>query len=485
MNQRSSSAHPVTRFRPWPLVVGALAVAWATARADGIDDVVAAQMQKHHIPGLSLAVVQDGSIVKATAYGLTGREGSPAVTADTLFQAGSVSKSVAALGALRLVESGRLSLDTDVNATLKSWHVPENEFTRDSKVTLRRILSHCAGLTVHGFGGYAVGDTVPTLVQVLDGAGNSDPVRVDSVPGAKWRYSGGGYTVMQQMVIDVTGLTFAKFMKESVLDPVGMRSSSYEQPMPRELEVMAATGHTAPDKAVLGRWHVYPELAAAGLWTTPSDLARFVMAVQQSYSGRSNPVISEKMTREMLTIQKADDGLGVFIAGEGGTRRFTHNGRDEGFDALMVGYVERGQGAVVMINANEDSSAIARIVDAIADMYSWPDYPSFKPAPAIEDKEPAVTAQVKAIFEQSQGGTFDRALYTPKLADIVAKSLSGPMGNRLREKGPVEAIILTGRENRQDFRVYHYRIVCKNDTVLLTVSYDSQGLIASMVLRPE
>jgi hypothetical protein len=308
---------------------------------------------------------------------------------------------------------------------------------------------------------------------------------VDIIPGTKWRYSGGGYTVMQQMVIDVTGQPFPKFMTENVLDPLGMRSSSYEQPMPKENEARAATGHVASGRAVPGRWHVYPELAAAGLWTTPSDLARYVIGLQQAYSGRSNPVISEKMTREMLTIQKADDGLGVFIAGEGATRRFTHNGRDEGFDAVMVGYVERGQGAVVMINANEDSSAVPRILDAIASAYAWPDYPAFKPAAAIDDKEPAVTVKVKAIFEQSQDGAFDRALYTPKLADIIAKSLAGPMRDSLKEKGPVEAIMLTGRENHQDFRIYHYRLVCANDTVLLTVTYDSAGLIAGIFIRSE
>jgi CubicO group peptidase (beta-lactamase class C family) len=463
----------------------ALAVAAAGARADSIDDAVAAQMQRHRIAGVSLAVVQDGAIVKAAGYGLMGGEGSPPVTQDTLFQAGSVSKSVAALGALRLVEAGKLSLDTDVNEALRSWHLPENELTKDSKVTLRRILSHCAGLTVHGFGGYAVGDTVPTLVEVLDGAGNSDPIRVDTVPGAKWRYSGGGYIVMQQMVIDVTGNPFATYMKEYVLGPLGMRSSSYEQPMQKEHEASAATGHTAPGRAVPGRWHVYPELAAAGLWTTPSDLARYVIAVQQSFAGHSSAVISEKMTREMLTIQKVDDGLGVFIAGEGATRRFTHNGRNEGFDALMVGYVERGQGAVVMINANDDSSAVPRIVDAVAEAYAWPDYPKFKPLPPIEDKEPAVTAQVKGIFEQAQSGGMDATLFTPKLAGLIAKSLSGPVGAHLREDGPISAVILTGRETRGDQRIYHYRIVCKNNTLAVTCVYNSEGKIAALVEHPE
>lgn len=467
------------------MLVAASALVSASAQADGIDDVVRAQISKHRIAGLSLAVVQDGAIVKASGYGFTAGEGSPAVTPDTLFQAGSVSKSVAALGALRLVESGKLSLDTDVNRTLRAWHIPENKYTKDTKVTLRRILSHSAGLTVHGFGGYAVGETVPTLVQVLDGAGNSDPVRVDTVPGSRWRYSGGGYTVMQQMVIDVTNESFPKFMEETVLKPLGMASSSYEQPMPRLVEEKAATGHPSPNKAVQGRWHIYPEMAAAGLWTTPTDLARYVIGVQNAYAGRANPVVSQKMAHEMLTIQKADDGLGVFIAGEGPTRRFTHNGRDEGFDALMVGYVERGQGAVVMINANDDSSAVPRIIDAVASAYAWPDYPRFMPAPPIEDKEPAVTAVLRAIFEQAQAGRLDRPLFTQKLADMIATSLTGALGERLREMGPIGTMELVGRENHEGFRVYRYRVACDNDTVILTASYNPEGKIAGLFYHPE
>ncbi len=182
-------------------------------------------MQKRRIPGLSLAIIQDGKIVKATGYGMTEKGGDAPVTTSTLFQAGSISKSVAGLGALRLVEQGKLTLDEDVNTRLVTWKVPENAFTKEKKVTLRGLLSHTAGLTVHGFPGYATDEPVPTIVQVLDGAkpANTRPIRVDVPPGSKWRYSGGGYTVMQQMIIDVTGKPFPPFMQESVLGPLGMR----------------------------------------------------------------------------------------------------------------------------------------------------------------------------------------------------------------------------------------------------------------------
>ena len=259
-----------------------------------------------------------------------------------------------------------------------TWKVPENEFTREKKVTLRGLLSHTAGLTVHGFPGYATDDPVPTLVQILDGAkpANTSPIRVDFVPGSKWRYSGGGYTVMQQMIVDVTGKPFPQFMREAVLGPLAMKESTFEQPLPAEKAKLTASGHHGDRSPVKGRWHIYPEMAAAGLWTTPSDLARFAIGVQEALAGKSEQVLSRRMARQMLTDQKDHDGLGVFLEGSGATLRFGHGGRDEGFDARLIAYAETGQGAAIMINANDNSRMISRILEAIAREYHWPDYPS-------------------------------------------------------------------------------------------------------------
>ncbi|HWB59392.1 MAG TPA: serine hydrolase domain-containing protein, partial [Chthoniobacteraceae bacterium] len=209
-----------------------------------MDDLIASLLGKREFSGLSLAIIDGGKIVKARGYGFTDKGGSKPVTPDTLFQAGSVSKSLAALGALHLVEAGKLSLDADVNTELRSWKLPDNEFTRDKKVTLRLILSHSAGITVHGFAGYAAGAPVPTLLEVLDGArpANSAPIRVDTVPGTAWRYSGGGYTVMQQMMIDASGKPFAEYMRDTVLAPLGMTASTFEQPLPEKMAALAATG---------------------------------------------------------------------------------------------------------------------------------------------------------------------------------------------------------------------------------------------------
>ncbi|QMW03305.1 serine hydrolase [Spirosoma foliorum] len=364
------------------------------SRADDLDEFIKKQMQKRGVPGLSIAIIQDGKIVKAKGYGVIEKNGTTPVTPSTLFQAGSISKSVAAVGALYLTEKGQLSLDEDVNAKLKTWKVPENEFTKDKKVTLRGLLSHTTGLTVHGFPGYEVGKPIPSVVQILDGTSpaNTPAVRVDFVPGTRWRYSGGGYTVMQQLMLDVTGQPFPQFMQKNVLGPLKMAESTYQQPLPADKAKTTATGHYGDRNLVKGRWHIYPEMAAAGLWTTPSDLARFAIGIQSSFAGKPGSVLSKSMTQQMLTDQKDKDGLGVFLEGEGSTMRFGHNGRDEGFDAFMTAGAETGQGLVIMINANDNSRMMGLITEEVAKQYHWPDYKS-----RVATKRIAVPVDAKVL----------------------------------------------------------------------------------------
>ena len=385
----------VSRFLPLSFaLLGCATGASGTPRADDLDTFVGAQMARRQIPGLSLAIIQDGRVVEARAYGVTDAGGGAAVTPSTLFQAGSISKSVAALGALHLVEQGKLTLDGDVNTTLTSWKVPASGFTSVTPITLRRLLSHTAGLTVHGFPGYAVDAPRPTLVQVLDGTppANTEAIRSETPPGARWNYSGGGYTVMQQMMLDVTGQPFPEYMRQTVLAPIGMSHSSYEQPLPPEMAAATASGHYAGQKPVIGRWHVYPEMAAAGLWTTPTDLARFAIEVQQSFAGRSSKVVSPAMTHRMLTEERDGDGLGLFLQGAGRTLLFNHNGRDEGFDASLNAFAETGQGIVVMINANDNSRMINRITAFVAKRYGWPTAAAY--VPPLMSAEPVPAARL-------------------------------------------------------------------------------------------
>ncbi len=337
---------------------------------------LAERMQQLHVPGVSVAVINQGKIEWAKGYGVLEADKPAPVTADTLFQAASISKPVSAMAALRLVDQEALDLDRDVNQLLTSWKVPENEFTRQHDVDLRGVLSHTAGLTVHGFDGYSVGTTLPTVPQILAGTpANNKPVVVDKLPGKGFRYAGGGTTVMQLLLVDTTGKPFAELMHESVLSPLGMAASTYEQPLPENRHPHAASGHDALGRSIAGRWHVYPERAAAGLWTTPSDLARYAIEVQQAHAGKSQRVLSQKMVDQMLTLQgDGPMGLGPRLEGAGETRRFGHGGANAGYRCELVAYVERGQGAIVMTNSDRGDRLVRELLAGIANVYQWPDY---------------------------------------------------------------------------------------------------------------
>ncbi|HEV2803432.1 MAG TPA: serine hydrolase [Chthoniobacterales bacterium] len=335
------------------------------------------RMAHYKVPGVSIAVINNGAIEWAAGYGVTEAGQSPPVTAETIFQAASISKPVFAMGALSLVEKRQLDLDEDVNLKLKSWKVPANEFTKEKKVTLRTLLNHSAGTTVHGFRGYGADEPVPSLLDVLDGRkppANSDPVRVDTVPGTKWRYSGGGITIAQLLVMDVSGKPFPQFMRETVLDKLGMNQSTYEQPLPKDWTARAAAAHDRSGAIVKGRWHTYPEAAAAGLWTTPADLALFAIEIQNARAGKSNQVLSRTMTAEMLEPIRGGFGLGIESKGKGRSATFSHGGSNEGFRTQMFAYLETGQGAVVMTNGENGSPLIDEIMRGIAAEYGWPDY---------------------------------------------------------------------------------------------------------------
>lgn len=334
-------------------------------------------MEVYRIPGFSIAVIDDFQIAWTKAYGVTDEGSDKPVTTKTLFQAGSISKPVAATGALLLVEQGKLSLDEGVNLKLKTWKVPENEFTKNEKVTLRRLMSHTAGLTVHGFPGYDVDEPLPTLVQILNGEkpANTEAIRVDAVPGTVERYSGGGITIEQQLMMDVTGMPFPEFMRTNVLQKIGMTDSSYSQPLPPAWAARTAAGTRPNGETIHGRWHIYPEMSAAGLWTTPTDLAKFAIEIALSKHGKANHVLSEKMTDTMLTSVKDQAGLGFFIEKDD-PDQFGHNGADEGFQAILTMNARTGKGLAIMANSDRGIAAAQFVVQAVAQEYKW----TYKPA---------------------------------------------------------------------------------------------------------
>lgn len=334
------------------------------------------RMAHYGVPGVSIAVIYDGKIEWTKTYGVIDKDDKNPVTKETLFQAGSISKPVAAYGALKLVEVGKIALEEDVNTYLKSWKLPDSEFTNDKKVTLKNMLNHSAGLTVHGFLGYSPDLPVPTLVEVLNGTppANSGAIFVNKKPEENFRYSGGGYTVMQQMMMDVAGKPFPELMKETVLQPLGMANSTYDQPLQAEQLKLAATGYLPDGSMTKGKRHTYPEMAAAGLWTTSEDLAKFAINIQQTLKGGPETVLSKDMTTLMLTPFVEDyTGLGVFINKLKDEVYFGHGGWDEGFSSELIAHKDKGYGVVILTNSNHPEF-ISELIRSVALTYNWDDF---------------------------------------------------------------------------------------------------------------
>jgi CubicO group peptidase (beta-lactamase class C family) len=347
---------------------------------------LADRMTALNVPGVSVALIHGGKIEWARGFGVS-RVGGPPVTPDTLFQAASISKPVSAMAVLKLVEEGNIELDSDVNQYLKSWKVQDNSFTQHTKVTVRELLAHTAGLTVHGFDGYAAGTRLPTLVEILNGdkPANSAPIRVDTEPGTIWRYSGGGYVVAQQLVEDVTGQPFAKFIHDTVLAPIGMTKSTYEQPLPKSRMDEIALPYGGDGQPVVGGPHVYPEIAPAGLWSTPSDLARYAVEVQQSLAGNATHVLSPVMVRRMLTPVVGQQALGPGTGGSPEHPYFWHPGGTEGYRCTLVAYNE-GDGVVVMTNGDNGGQLASEVLRAVAREYGWRDFaPSVRTLISLND----------------------------------------------------------------------------------------------------
>lgn len=330
------------------------------------------RMARWKVPGVSVVVVDDGRIVWAKGYGVLAAGEAAPVTPQTRFQAASISKPIAAAAALSLVQDGRLTLDGDVNAVLKSWKLPASRFTADRPLTLKDLLSHTGGTTVHGFPGYARGAPVPTLVQVLQGSGraNTGPVVSEAKPGERWKYSGGGYEIVQQLIEDVSGKPFADVVQARVLTPAGMTASGYAPPAKGAF----AQGHGVDGKVIPGGWHTYPEAAAAGLWTTPTDLARFGLALTAAYRGRTDGPLTPATVKTMLTPVMGGYGLGPGVSGEGAALAVSHGGSNEGFRAFWVIHPVTGDGVVVMTNGESGDRVMMEIVRAVAKVYGWPDF---------------------------------------------------------------------------------------------------------------
>jgi CubicO group peptidase (beta-lactamase class C family) len=331
---------------------------------------LSAEMRALNVPGVSVAVIRHGRLTWTHGYGLTDLDGHP-VTAFTRFQAGSISKSITALGILRMVAAGTLSLDRPVNDYLTGWQLPDGTQGSADTVTLRGLLSHTAGINVHGFDGYDRAVPVPTLGQVLDGRlpANTPPIRIVAAPGANYSYSGGGYEIAQQLVQDVSGKDFGHWAQEQILVPAGMSQSSF---FPPASDIPHALGHTADGTTVAGGYHLYPEQAAAGLWTTPRDLARALLVLSTSLASKRGAALPAKVAQIVLIPVKPGASVGFDIGGTNAAPWVAKGGDTKGFAALLVFFPETGDGAVVMTNGEQGSVIADQLIHTIAAACHWP-----------------------------------------------------------------------------------------------------------------
>ncbi|WP_114791325.1 serine hydrolase [Niabella yanshanensis] len=329
------------------------------------------RMKETGVKGLSIAVIKNYQIHWAKGYGWADEASSSKVTNNTRFQAASISKSLNSMGILKLVEEKRIDPEADVNTLLKSWKFPYDSNSVKTKINIYHLLSHTAGLGVHGFPGYERGSKLPVLQQILDGhsPANTQAVRSQFEAGTKLQYSGGGTTISQLIVEDITGKRYHEYMRDAVLKPLGMSNSSFEQPISDTLNL--ATGYYTNGKPVKGKYHIYPEQAAAGLWTTPTDLAKYIIECQLTLKGASQKVLSPSMMQTRMTpVLGKESALGVVIISRGDRRFFIHNGGNEAFLCTSYGTLEGGDGIVIMTNG-EDFSVISELLNSVARVYNW------------------------------------------------------------------------------------------------------------------
>lgn len=330
------------------------------------------RMKHYNVQGLSVAVIDNYQIVWAKGYGYADKKQGRKVTTNTLFEPGSISKSLNAVGILLLAQQGKLDLYQDINQYLVNWKFPYDTVSHGKKITTAQLLSHTAGLSVHGFPGYRRDSVIAAVIDILDGRApsNTEAVRSMAEPGTGPRYSGGGTLITQQLLTDLTKQAYEQYLYEQVLRPLGMNNSSYNQPPAVNQRKNLATGYKSNGNEVPGKYFVYPEKAAAGLWTTPTDICKYIVEMQQAYLGKSSKLLNQEMVKLHVVPYKNDVAMGTFIQNRNGEKYFNHTASNEGFSGLFIGGLTNGKGAALFVNS-DDATIAFELVNSIAQAYDW------------------------------------------------------------------------------------------------------------------
>ena len=346
------------------------------------------RMKYYKVPGVSIAVIKDYKIDWAKGYGLADTSKNIPVTTETMFSAGSISKFLMAVTALKMVEKGQLELEKPINDYLESWKIAENDFTKKEPITLSMLLSHSAGTSQSSYFGFTPNQPLPTIVEILSGAKISEtrPVVVNSEPNKEFRYSGGGSIIAQLALMDVSKQSFSSLTQEILFDKLGMKNSTFEQPVPSKFIKQSSWAYSSASW-FKGMPYIYPQQAAAGLYTTPTDLAIFYIDVQKSYLGKGK-ILSQTITKKMLTAQqnvsdgsyKEQIGIGPFLIQRTDNKDingvyFEFTGVNAGFLAYGIASVAGGNGVVIMLNSGDDVNGLGKeIRRAVAKTYNWTNF---------------------------------------------------------------------------------------------------------------
>jgi len=396
-------------------------------------------METMHVPAVSMVAIRNGKIDWAQAYGVTSLGGAKTTTR-ALFGAASMSKPLTAVAVLKLVEQGKIGLDVDVNQYLKRWKIPENAFTSEKKVTVRELLNHTSGIGTHNGAFYDPGQPVPTLPQLLDGEkpATTPPVRVEAVPGTKFAYANGGYLVLELLVEDVTGETFAHFMKHAVLDPIGMKDSTFDVPLPPTWASRAANGYWEDGKSGItpGKF-VEPNLAAGGLWTTPTDLARFLIEIQREYKGTSHRVLHQQTVQMLAKPGLVNWGLGFRVGGSPDNPVLSHDGSAAFQDDMLI-YLH-GNGFIVMTSGGGGGTVADELIRGAATVY---DFPDFRPLERTAiDVSPNILSQYL--------GTYGFVKVAMGAGKLTAEIPAGSHPQLLFAESPTHFFVLDGPQELQ------------------------------------